>query len=147
SGRGAAVQFLAHLGAPVGRSILARVSIDTSHACGIPPNGHLVVVIARGYPNVPIPDRITVVIVATIAAIKEDPAMMESLMHDSPIEACARKGTRHRSEAARWTSSIDGAESSSGVATGISNAVACAETSAAVASASAAMTATPGNCF
>jgi hypothetical protein len=77
--------------------------------------------------------------------------MMDSLMHDTPVETCARKGTRHCSEAMGWTG-IAGAERASGMATGKSNAVTSTETSAKAsaamaAAAASAMTATPGNCF
>jgi len=113
-----------------GRSLNA---FSVSHAVAI-----LIAVIAGGYPNVPIPDRVTVVIVATIAAINEDPAVRESLMHNTPVETGARKGTRHCSEAG-------GAKTVAGGATGKSDAVASAEASAAVTTASAAMTAS-GNC-
>jgi hypothetical protein len=63
-----------------------------------------VVIAAVVHPSVAIPNRITAVVVATVAANEEDLATMKSvshyvLVHDMPVEVCTVPGTWHCPEA------------------------------------------------
>ena len=74
-----------------------------SHRDGVDLRG-LVVVAAEVHPSVAIPNRITAVIIASVAANEEDLATMKSVshdvpVHDMPIEAGTVPGTRHCPEA------------------------------------------------
>ena len=84
-------------------SQLMFLAFDWLHQDGVDLRG-LVVVAAEVHPSVAIPNRITAVIIAAVAANEEDLATMKSVshdmpVHDMPIEAGTVPGTRHCPEA------------------------------------------------
>ena len=84
-------------------SQLMFLAFDWLHQDGVHLRG-LVVVATEVHPSVAIPNRITAVIIATVAANEEDLATMNSVshdmpVHDMPIEAGTVPGTRHCPEA------------------------------------------------
>ena len=84
-------------------SQLMFLAFDWLHQDGVDLRD-LVVVAAEVHPSVAIPNRITAVIIATVAANEEDLATMNSVshdmpVHDMPIRTAPVPGTRHCPEA------------------------------------------------